>query len=1599
MSDLSSRIAALPPEKRLLLEMKRAEKRGQGVPGRPPEPVVSESLHTEPFSLISPEDRRKLPADVVDAYPLSATQMGMLFHMEPKADSAPPAYHNVNSFHLQFPFNPELMQIAVDRVVARHPILRTSFDLTNYSEPMQLVHRSASLRVQVEDLRHLPAEQQNEIIRNFIKEENFRLIDLSRAPVLRFYVHWLTDDVVKLTLTEPHLISDGWSTHLTMEETFRHYDALLNNRPAPDTTPLPVAYRDFIAMERETMGSEKIQRFWDQKLERFSANQLHLMPRWPENFRSKSSLGDHKLYLNFDPQLVDSLYHLAQSTSVPIKSVVLAAHLKAMSLLTGQADVMTGLVFNGRPEVPGGDQVRGLFLNTLPLLFEVPHGSWRDLIRQAYAAEIEILPYRRYPLAAIQHKWGRQAIFESGFQFLHFHSVQSLLRSGQVAVIEDTVDYSTTNFPWTVSFVQDPIARSEFRVIVEYDVTEFCKEQAVALQGYLMRILNTMCAEPDANHAAHSFLSPAEQDRLLTWNATKRPYPDKQCLHELFEAQAHQSPDAVAVVFEGRQLTYRELDRRANRLAHHLRSLGVGPEVLVGVALERSEVLLVALLAVLKAGGAYVPLDPTYPSERLAYILQDSQAPVLLTQPSLQGSLPDYQGQTVVLDSEGAPTQAAPSDSDAAPANTGVTPQHLAYVIYTSGSTGKPKGVRVQHRSVANFLHSMAQEPGLTADDTLVAVTTFSFDISILELFLPLTVGARVVVASREVAADGARLMTTLARHNATVMQATPTTWRLLLESGWQGDQTLIALCGGEALPKALALELAQRVEELWNVYGPTETTIWSATTLISPTTPTITIGRPIANTQVYILDDAFQPLPVATPGNLYIGGAGLARDYLGRPELTAERFVPHPFSAQLGERLYWTGDLARRLPDGTIEFLGRIDDQVKVRGFRIELGEIEAVLGQHPAVREAVVVAREDQQPGHKRLVAYLVPRTLEANQQNGHTSHEPLLSEVQDFLKAKLPDYMVPTAFVVLDTFPLTSSGKINRRALPAPALSRPELKVAYAPPRTPVEEKLAAIWAQVLRLERVGIHDNFFELGGDSILTVQVVARANQAGLRITATKIFQNPTVSSLATVAEIVPIIEADQGIVTGEVPPVPFQEWLLGQGLTDLHHWSRSILLELRQPIDASALQEGVRHLLAHHDALRLRVQRGEDGWRQYNAGLETDLPFSRIDLAGRTAQERDEMVAANIEALQARLDLAEGPLVQVALFEFGPSQPSRLFIAVHQWVADAISWHILLDDLFLVLETLAQHQPVMLPLKTSAFKQWAERLAAHTASDPLEADREYWLVAMRQEVAPLPLDSEPSAVAPMGVVTTALDAAETDALLREVPAAYNIQVADALLAALAQSLTAWTGQPSLLVDLEHDGRDPLFETIDLSRTVGRFTTRYPLLLDTTDIVAPDAALKSVKEQVRQVPNSGIGYGLLRYLSGDVAVAEQLAALPAAQVRFRHQAQQALALADPSPFALLSDQSGHQDDAPYLLSLTSTLDAGQLQLEWRYNAGAYQRPTIERLAQRQREAVRAMIAHCQSLETRGYTPSDFPEADLSQDELEDLIAELSGFEE
>jgi amino acid adenylation domain-containing protein len=1061
-------------------------------------------VKTQAFSLISAEDRSRLPTDIEDAYPLAMLQAGMLFHSQYNPDSA--VYHNITSMHLKAPFDEIKLRTALRQLVSRHPVLRTSFDLMAYSEPLQLVHQKVVVPLEVDDLRHLSFAERDEEIEVWFETEKRRTFDWTRAPLTRLHVHLRSEQTFQLSWTEHHAILDGWSVASMMTELFRIYFSSSSEIPLTLEPPPAASFRDFVALERKVISSEQNREFWREKLSDTTAT---ILPRWPSGYRS-TEVKQSSVQVPIPLDVSEALKKLSRTAGVPLKSVLLSAHLRVLRLLSGQQDATTGLIVNGRLEESDGDRVLGLFLNTAPLRLDMPGGAWLDLIKQTFAAEQEIMPFRRFPLAEMQRLKGGEPLFETTFNFINFHVYHNLRKLKSVEFLDAKV-FADTNYALKATFSLDLIT-SDVQLELGYLISEFSEDQINSIGKYYSRTLSAMVDDPSASYESCSPLSSEERQRLLVeWNDTSSDYAHEACLHQLFEAQVERTPEKVAINFEEHMLTYGQLNRRANQLAHHLRAIGVGADVLVGLYAKRSLEIVIGALAILKAGAGYVPFDPQQPRERLEYMLEDTRVPVMLTQKALVKSLPRHSSQIICVDDWNEETT---GESDLNPVSA-VTARNLAYLIYTSGSTGRPKGILVEHQSLVNYVQGICHRMRLEAGLNFAMVQPLTVDASLTALYPPLVTGGCLHVISQEMSTNPQLLREYFNLHRIDCLKIAPT--HLAALQNWVEPGELMPkdwlVVGGEASHQdwMAGLQASAPACHILNHYGPTEATVATLTYLFDSadeadgSVPSVPIGRPLPNTQAFLLDKHLQPAPVGVPGELYLGGDCLARGYLNRPDLTAENFIPHPYNETGGGRLYKTGDLARYLPDGNIVFLGRADDQVKIRGYRIEPGEVAAVLNQHPNVREAAVLIREGKL-GEKTIVAYVV------------SEEQTILgaTELRNFLKEKLPDYMVPSAFVMLDRLPRMPHGKLDPKALPEPEASVVERPESFTPPRDFLELQLAQIWESLLKVSPIGVRDNFFELGGHSILALHLMARIqNQFERSIPLAVLLERPTIEQMA----------------------------------------------------------------------------------------------------------------------------------------------------------------------------------------------------------------------------------------------------------------------------------------------------------------------------------------------------------------------------------------------------------------------------------------------------------------------------------------------------
>jgi surfactin family lipopeptide synthetase C len=1044
--------------------------------------------------------------NIADIYPLSPMQQGMLFHSLYAPNSG--AYVIQVSYELHGNLDITAFEQAWQYLVNRHSVLRTAFVWDNLEKPLQVVGKQVKCPITHLNWQDYSPTTQQQELKILLEKQRQQGFNLSQAPLMQVSLIQLTPTVYQMVWSYHHLLLDGWSMPILLKEFLAIYSAYSQGKIPTLSAVRP--YRDYIAWLQQ-QDVEQAEMFWKQQLEDLTppvlSDTLPLlrggMGRGESEARGEISNQYCEQIINISKEQTEKLNIFVKQQQITLNTLVNAAFALLLSHYSGETDILFGAVCAGRPgTLIGVESMVGMFVNTLPLrVSTTPQQKLDDWLKAIHNQQVQIRQYEYSSLIDI-HRWsGFSAsvpLFDSLVVFENYPVEQSLKQSLETLQIRNIQASEQTNYPLTLYAVAD----SQLCLRLLYDCDRFTQKTITQLLQQLETLLLGMVSQGNCSLVELSLLSAQQQQILLDGNGTAKDIPDRS-IHELIAQQAQQTPHATAIVFGEETLSYAELNAKANQIAHYLHQLGVQPEARIGVYLERSPLLLIALLGILKAGAAYIPLDPAYPSERLRFVMENAQMTFLLTETSLLGNISDSVIKINLVNNAEEISKQPRQNPEIK-----VSARQLAYLIYTSGSTGTPKGVMIEMRSLVNILRALQEQLGISATDKLLAVTTIAFDIAALELFLPLIAGAQVILTKQTALADPNQLAAAIAQYEITVMQATPATWRLLFANGWNGKADLKILCGGEALDNSLAQQLLLSNQEVWNLYGPTETTIWSAVKKLEINQP-VTIGSPIANTQFYVLNQHLQPVAVGVPGELYIGGAGVARGYWEKPDLTAERFLPNPHNVESLDNIYKTGDRVRYLPNGDLEYLGRLDNQVKIRGFRIELGEIESVLQTHPDISQAVVNILSDELED-KRLVAYLVTKIQPI------PNEETLIKELRKLLEIKLPTYMMPNAFIVLEKLPLTPNGKINRKALPSPnKLSISSINVPTVP-QTELEQEIAKIWQELLHIDKVSIHDNFFELGGHSLLVVRMQGKLRQQlHQEIPLIELFRYPTINSLA----------------------------------------------------------------------------------------------------------------------------------------------------------------------------------------------------------------------------------------------------------------------------------------------------------------------------------------------------------------------------------------------------------------------------------------------------------------------------------------------------
>ncbi|MDQ7236354.1 amino acid adenylation domain-containing protein [Bacillus pacificus] len=1480
-------------------------------------------------------------------------------------------------FKLHRKMNYSKLNQVVNRVISENEGLCIRLKENGHQEPKQYFTKHEEQEFEFFDFSNV---ENTNLLEEWIEQKTKETFTLFNSNLYYFALIKLNDNECAVFGNVHHIIMDGLSIQIFTEQIAKYYYDMHNENEEGE---IKNSYVQFLTNEQTYLNSSRFQK--DQKF-------------WLEEFKTLPSVTGLKPYNTYQvstkasretfiltEHLKRKIEKFSECYKISLYTLFVAAFSLSMYRWTSSLDIGLGMAYGNRMTKMERKLI-GMMVSTVPLRMDIdPEEEVLSFISRVSRKQSKSLRHQKYPFDLLLKQINKE-------------------NNSNVRLFGTTIDYrdrdESGDSLWIPNreevqdfavHIENLIDIDSLHVHIDYREELFSKEEIERFFNVMLVILGNIFENPKQKVAEIEIISEEDKRKsLVEFNNPKLDVPPQVTIHEMFERQAMIYPNSIAVTYEKEKITYKELNERANQLAHYLQKKGVGPDTLVGLCVERSLEMIVGILGILKAGGAYVPLDPTYPEQRLQYILEDASIQLFVTQESLKelNWLPENV-ESICLDRD---QDEIGKESKTLPVSS-VGPQNLAYVIYTSGSTGNPKGVMIEHHNVIRLFKSTDCWYQFNEKDTWTLFHSYAFDFSVWEIWGALLYGGKLVVVPYWISRSPKDFYQLLVEKEVTVLNQTPSAFRQLIRVCEQEDknknlQLRYVIFGGEALEPIGLLPWFQRYGEkkpqLINMYGITETTVhvtyYPITLDDVQHASRSNIGKRIPDLEVYILDAYQQPVPIGVDGELYIGGAGLARGYLNRPELTAERFISHPFSSNPKARLYRTGDLARYLPDGNLDYRGRIDHQVKIRGFRIEIGEIESTLNTYASVTEAVVIVREDQ-PGDKRLVAYVVG--------DGN------VDAWREYLKAKLPSYMVPSGFVAMEAIPLTANGKVDREALPMP--EEKQVNSECVGPRNSNEQILTTIWKRVLGVKKVGIYDNFFEIGGDSILSIQIISQASQVGLKLTPKQMFECPTIAELAQVAIETQGVQAEQGIVIGDVPLTPIQCWFFEQEHPHTEHWNQSMLLRVKERLDVQLLEGAILNLIKHHDALRFRYEQLPNGtWRQRNEGTDELSVLHVVKRNKVNEKEWNKIIQEEMNINQASFNLVTGPLMRVVYFEDNLTGNDRIFWVIHHLVVDGVSWRILLEDLQVVYNQMKQGQEVRLPAKSTSFKEWSERLQTYSDSGISKEVLDYWNEQVEKEIMTIPMDYpiQETTEESIDQVTRTLGVEETQALLHEVPVTHKTRINEVLLAALGQAIVDCTNQQTVSIHLEGHGREEMIEGIDLSRTVGWFTSIYPVHLNFQGTKTPIEGLKAVKEQLRRIPNQGVDYGILRYLNKEILPFHQQK--PPISFNYLGQFDQVF-----SKESLFMQEAGFTflDHAPdskpsHLIDVIGMVKDEKLHFIWMYSREQFSKLKIQVIAD-------GMLRHlCQLINKptteSAFTVSDFADAeDLTDESLSKVLLKLT----
>ncbi|KKB93667.1 peptide synthetase [Bacillus sp. CMAA 1185] len=1486
------------------------------------------------------------PAEKQDTYPVSSPQKRM--YVLQQLEDAQTSYNMPAVLRLTGELDVERLNSVMQQLMQRHEALRTTFEIKD-GETVQRIWEKAECEIAYFEA---PEEEIERIVSEFIKPFKIDQLPLFRIGLIK---HSDTEHVLLFDMH--HIISDGASVGVLIEELSKLYDG-------ETLEPLRIQYKDYAVWQQQFIQSElykKQEEHWLKELD----GELPVLTLPTDYSRpAVQTFEGDRIAFSLEAGKADALRRLAKETDSTLYMVLLASYSAFLSKLSGQDDIIVGSPVAGRSQADVS-RVIGMFVNTLALR-TYPKGekTFADYLNEVKETALSAFDAQDYPLedlignVQVQRDTSRNPLFDAVFSMQNAN-IKDLTMKG-IQLEPHPFERKTAKFDLTLTADETD---GGLTFVLEYNTALFKQETIERWKQYWMELLDAVTGNPNQPLSSLSLVTETEKQALLeAWKGKALSVPTDKTVHQLFEETVQCHKDRPAVTYNGQSWTYGELNAKANRLARILMDCGISPDDRVGILTKPSLEMSAAVLGVLKAGAAFVPIDPDYPDQRIEYILQDSGAKLLLKQEGI--SVPDsYTGDVILLDGSRTILSLPLDENDEGNPETAVTAENLAYMIYTSGTTGQPKGVMVEHHALVNLCFWHHDAFSMTVEDRSAKYAGFGFDASIWEMFPTWTIGAELHVIDEAIRLDIVRLNDYFETNGVTITFLPTQLAEQFMEL--ENTSLRVLLTGGDKLKRAV-----KKPYTLVNNYGPTENTVVATSTEIHPEEGSLSIGRAIANTRVYILGEGNQVQPEGVAGELCVAGRGLARGYLNREDETAKRFVADPFVP--GERMYRTGDLVK-WTGGGIEYIGRIDQQVKVRGYRIELSEIEVQLAQLSEVQDAAVTAVKDK-GGNTAIAAYVTPETAD-------------IEALKSTLKETLPDYMIPVFWVTLNELPVTANGKVDRKALPEPDIEAGSGE--YKAPTTDMEELLAGIWQDVLGMSEVGVTDNFFSLGGDSIKGIQMASRLNQHGWKLEMKDLFQHPTIEELTQYVERAEGKQADQGPVEGEVILTPIQRWFFEKNFTNKHHWNQSVMLHAAKGFDPERVEKTLQALIEHHDALRM-VYREENGdiVQAYKPIGESKVSFEIVDLYGSDEEMLRSQIKILANKLQSSLDLRTGPLLKAE--QYRTEAGDHLLIAVHHLVVDGVSWRILLEDFASGYMQAEKEESLVFPQKTNSFKDWAEELAAFSQSAHLLQQAEYWSQIAAEQVSPLPKDceTEQRIVKDTSSVLCELTEEDTKHLLTDVHQPYGTEINDILLSALGLTMKEWTKGAKIGINLEGHGREDIIPNVNISRTVGWFTAQYPVVLDISDADA-SAVIKTVKENLRRIPDKGVGYGILRYFT---ETAETKGFTPEISFNYLGQFDSEVKtdFFEPSAFDMGRQVSG-ESEALYALSFSGMIRNGRFVLSCSYNEKEFERATIEERMERFKENLLMLIRHCTEKEDKEFTPSDFSAEDLEMDEMGDIF--------